>query len=985
MDISKIENIIVQMLTTTDNNERLSLQQHIPTKVENVDQVQLLLNLLFNSNNPYIITYSTGLLGTAMESSPELFINHIGIIQNTAITLYSKLSNMKGLASTLFSRSVIASLQFDHNYVDLIQTLEALEKKSFFVFLDISLNLLDTLRSYLVKPTCPKKLLSDFRNGVLMRIAELARDHFEQPGTEVFKLLENVLYLSNVTKPDETEEMFTFFPAEQFFKFFQNNLNCFLTRTPDSLQLLSCIVRIRQSCFTQSDDYETSRSRFIQNHLTVISYCIRDIVPDMVDSVTELLYNLHSTHPIYSFVDQEYIDMLDMFSTRIALSGSSKSFFTILRFWGSYSLYSPIIPTTPYSLFGFFSRLICEDDSDITNEYYEFFGKFSRTSFLPLMEYILGLFDYIVSPTQHPNTKYHFHKTFWELLEKCPYNKVLQFRLLSRVVDLSASVIEGRDCTATDNTKIYSEFCEKIAGKCKIITRELNGLNFSRSEKDTPMAQLQNSIVNFYKAYVASSLWDENRYQQVSTFLYSYSKTITEEGIQFFLEIIAMVFDLIQKWSTNADILLGVMKFFSKIITIKEYSYKLVTNQPLKDIFENNCYLPLSSINVNPRDMKKIRLLYFSALGSLAYNIPFQYHINLLQQLQQPHPYQLLDARALVKASQSSVDKVPPIFEHICAKNSIYFHIPTEPVYSEEWHLTLKFIKEVVLTRDFRYSYAVECPTGCHLFHFIAEVIINFAKLSVQQLSVMQKIDKAIEEAFVGNYIMALGIAVRMMENNHVNFAAFNLYQDTTVNVFVNGVCEMAILFENLSIGYSKKKTTFSSLAESISKHVISLKLDFKKVEFLLNCALTALKGTTVNDIIQGGAIIEQILYEAFKHCKKDTYSQQLIDAISVMIPSILMCVFDNLLNEYEAWTLEKLVFACIIIYPNEFKKTQFLIANQFKDMERKQKIISFFSVLEIPNASTLDEKLLIPFDEKLKEFISAIKPIYHYYHYPLA
>lgn len=83
------------------------------------------------------------------------------------------------------------------------------------------------------------------------------------------------------------------------------------------------------------------------------------------------------------------------------------------------------------------------------------------------------------------------------------------------------------------------------------------------------------------------------------------------------------------------------------------------------------------------------------------------------------------------------------------------------------------------------------------------------------------------------------------------------------------------------------------------------------------------------------------------------------------------------MLNEFEAWTLERLIFGIIVIYPRVYEQVPLRLAEKIP-VKNRDRFISFFSMIKLNNVTDVDTLQKSDFDTRLRKFITEIKPIYH-------
>ncbi|EMS12764.1 hypothetical protein KM1_097020 [Entamoeba histolytica HM-3:IMSS] len=980
------EQIVIDYYTILDNNKRNNAKSQIIEKINKAEDIEQLTFLLTHSHNQYVLAYACSILSEAMLNNSKLFIGKSLFFQTIALQLYSSASlndrAIKNLASKFFASCVIGCWQIEHNTQNLVNTLTELESKKYSLFADIALTLIETFRSYQDKPNFPKKIIADFRNGVLMVIAKLAIKNIQIKNPGAVDILESVMFVCNVTKTDETDETSTFCPTPEFHKLFMESLDSIIQQIPTTLPLIDRMSCIQSSCFYDSDNFEGSREWFVQKIMKVVEFCFYPSNNISLLSIgAKILVHLHTTHPLHNYVTQEFIDKIAQCTVLIACNGNDNALYDILRFWGIYSLYSSIDPSSTDCLTSIFCRLVLSDNSNsLTSEEGSHFGTFARNGLTVLISMYDVLLTYLTTDSVTiPTSQISFIQKLYNAIQQAKTDRVNYFGILSNLFLIAGNIISGRDPTSPTFVSVYSGFASKICTICKLVTEQIIQSTFDKNEEDSAYVKLQISILTFYKAYIVSSLWDDSKNYRFDGMLVLYQSP-SQNGIEFFIDMVGILFTLIPYWNGNYKVLSETMKLLAKLLSAKEYALRLIERPPLKYLFQTNAFTTIDNIQLkNAKELIEIRTLYFTALGMLLYSLPSKFHLQFLTQFLNPHTYQLIDIRAIVKTSHSSVECIPPIFEHICAHKDIYLALPNEPVNGDNWYFSLKLIKQISMARDFRYNYAPECPTACILFHSMSGLLTMFSQTSIQQSSMIMRNTKTVEfDAFIKNATVGLATSVWMLQNSHINFAAFKLYNDNTVSLLINSMCEFAMMLENVVEVYPKTKEILFAFVETISKQVTSLQLESNKVLFIIKCAIIALKQKKVSSIVMGSSTIENMLFDSFKKRTKNSYCAQLLNAVEPLIGDILFNVFDNLFNEFEAWTLEKLVFGIMVIYPEVYTQTQYRIAMEIHESKNREKFLSFFQSITLSNISDLDVIQKIDFDSRLRSFVAEIKPLYH-------
>ncbi|EDR26671.1 hypothetical protein EDI_271870 [Entamoeba dispar SAW760] len=975
--MNNLENLVQEYYTTSDNNRRIQLKAYLIEKIKNKEEIEILKGLLQSSNNAFVQTYCISLLSQGMLESPELFIGISESIQLLSLQLFKNNPQMKKSASTLFASSVIGCWQFEHNTQNLVNTFQVLSDKNYDVFVDMSNILIDTFRTYQTKPSFPKKITADFRNSILMVITGLAGSNLNRPGIGAISILENAMFVCNITKTDETDETFTFYPTKEFLDYFMSILDIIISRVPESLNLIDQLARIKPSCFVDTMEIEGSRDWFVKRLVKVVDYCATSGRIELINMGSQLLTDLHATHPIFSYINQEFIDHISAFTTFACYNGDSRSIYNILRFWGMYSLYPSFIPSSFECVVVLFCRLIQDEYEEINESAFLHFGVLAKLCLAETFSIFETFINLFIENQRVNQTDSVLLQRIFKTIEDSKTNEEIYFNIFSNLIILSSSILAGRDPTDSQSVCLYSMFARKIDLVCKGCISNINSSSFDRSI-ETPRSKVQMAILMFYKSYISSYLWDESKNYRDDGMIIIRQESITS-AFGYYLSLIEMIFTLISMWCRNYKVLMKITEVLKKIVSINEYANKVVKLPPLKFLFEDDCFSVLQNVSLPLNEMVDFRTSFYQCLGLLLYNIPLSYHVRFLRQFLIPHPFQLVDIRAIVKASHSCIENIPPIFEHICAHNDIYLHPINGPINGDDWFFVLRLAKQITVSRDFKYNYAPECPTACRLFHYIAELVIKFSEYALEQQTQILATPKGeLFDNFIRNASLAIKVTVWLLDNNHINFAAFKIYNDNTVTMLINAIASLSIMIENYSLNYPKTFEILLKYCEKMAEQVVSLQLESEKVQFIFRFACRALKEKKVLWIVTGSSSIESILYSAYNQRSTNEYCVVLLKALQGLIPDIIMNAFDNLFNEFEAWTLERLIFAIIVIYPDIYQKTQFRIASFIQNSVKRQKFMSYFQMIDLGGTMELDDRKMSSFDERLKEFIKAIKPLYH-------
>ena len=358
--MNNYEQIIIEYYTTPNNQRRTQLHSQIMGDLQNEQQIENLIQILIQTQNPYVITYICNILSKTSLSSPQLMNSKAIAVQTAALQMYLKIQNnqLKKQLTTLFSAVLIGSWQCVHNTQVVVSTFQQLKQENYDMFLEMTYALIETFRNYQEQRNFPKKVLSEFRNNIVLVICNLLKETMESNDIRIFKILEICTFVCNVNKIDETEDTPTFTPTVEYFHFLIDNFNILVNAIPMSLPLFDQLATIRGSTFHEYETENFTRDQYCIAMLNVIQQCLQSNQMDIMSQGISMLYKLHLIHHLNCYIQQEFIDIVANATIAITQNGNDNAFYSTIAFWGLYDLYSSVDPTSNDCVVANCSKLI---------------------------------------------------------------------------------------------------------------------------------------------------------------------------------------------------------------------------------------------------------------------------------------------------------------------------------------------------------------------------------------------------------------------------------------------------------------------------------------------------------------------------------------------------------------------------------------------------------------------------------------------------
>ena len=510
--------------------------------------------------------------------------------------------------------------------------------------------------------------------------------------------------------------------------------------------------------------------------------------------------------------------------------------------------------------------------------------------------------------------------------------------------------------------------------------------------------RLQKACINFMNVFRTTHITKG----YVTNFMTNEVVLTTEDFLNFYLD---MVQTILFQWQESIVIITKCLELLTTITTSSLFNYQLFKYDFINQLITQNHVMLLANFSGTIKQMKKIHFQLYKALGNLLFNCRLIKHLPTFLKVFLP---QINDIKTFIEMKQNNNEQANSFNKTIiytlfvdlraislAASNSdttamglydfIIIHIlpllqPLLMIFFDEMYIVtplLRLLIDIVSNKNFQETFPIESPNCMIIFKGITMATSSLCERYLQMPN------REYKNPYIECYkplCLCLKSISSCFKCNFVNFSIFDIYNDNSIITMLNSILQLALLIPYPALeAYDKIVHSVYMFIDSLAL-ICSSNIKIFNEQQIIQIIQLVLKGMKMKNptiILNCSHFLQAFFYEIYLLRNKKIYGMDNILQICLgNIEQILWSCFDNILNDFDIWTLSRPMLLICLILPPAFDKIIEILIEKVKNPMNRTLFLNCVATLKNAIDPIYNEISQNLFEERLREFAHAVKPL---------